>query len=362
MTTNNDELSNNNRELSPRYDADPVGDKQRREPQFSRFDEDDEDGYEEPDRDTDHASGYRSDDSMEEEEFDDVLPDEDERDLLIEADINEPYESDTFVAEEPDAWLEKEGYLDEDVDEDEIEENGQNWPLSLIAMAIVALVLLIAGGYGVMQQRAATQEEIRQLRAALATTASPEDVQASRVALEDMKQSYDKLSAIAQAMTLENRRLADTVAGLESQLGVQQAVLTKTLPEPRQVKPQPAAPEPAATKSTAPEAALAKPVTAPPAAAQRAVPEPVATPSAIATATGPWFVNFGSYASSNMAQSWAGKLHPGAGKVIVMPNNKDGQTLYRVRVVGLADKISAQAVARELEAQLRVSALWVGKE
>jgi len=364
MTKNNDNLSNGDKEQSPHYDVDPSGNKQRREPKFSSFDDDDEDGYEEPDRDTDHTSGDRADSVEDEEEFEDELPDEEERDHLTAGDSNPPYESDRSVAEEPDAWLEKEGYLEEE------EDSGQNWPLGLIAVAIVALVLLIAGGYGVMQQRAATQEELRQLRAALATTASPEDVSASRVALQDMKQSYDKLSAIAEAMTLENRRLADTVAGLEAQLGVQQAVLTKTLPQANQVKPatpetaapEPVAPAPAAAKSASPEAATPKPITPAPAIPQPAAPKPAVTPSAAETSSGPWFVNFGSYASRNMAQSWAGKLHPGAGKVIVVPNTKDGQTLYRVRVVGLADRGSAQQVARQLEAQLRVSSLWVGKE
>ncbi len=81
-----------------------------------------------------------------------------------------------------------------------------------------------------MQQRAATEEELRQLRAALATSANPEEAKTSREALQNLQQSYDKLAANAEALTLENRRLADTVAGLQAQLGVQQAVLTKTVP------------------------------------------------------------------------------------------------------------------------------------
>ncbi len=42
----------------------------------------------------------------------------------------------------------------------------------------------------------------------------------------------------AEALTLENRRLTDTVAGLEAQLGVQQAVLTKAVPAANPVKPR----------------------------------------------------------------------------------------------------------------------------
>ena len=132
-----------------------------------------------------------------------------------------------------------EGEEDEESDSENYEqEHGPKWPWSLIAIAIVAFVLLIAGGYGVMQQRAATQEELRQLRATLATNVNPADESASREALQELQQSYDKLAANAEALTLENRRLTDTVAGLEAQLGVQQAVLTKAVPAANQVKPQ----------------------------------------------------------------------------------------------------------------------------
>jgi len=354
MSRNNNDPSNNNKEQSPSYDAEVTGDNYRREPHFNRFDDDD--GYEEPDRDTDLASDYRAD-NMEDEEYEDELPEEDERDVFSTVGADGLDESDPSG---PDTWLDKEAYLDED----EGEESGRSWPLGLIATAVVALALLIAGGYGVMQQRAATQEEIRQLRAELATAASPEDASASRVALQDMKQSYEQLSAIAEAMKLENRWLADTVAGLEAQLGAQQAVLAKPLSQTGQAKTAAAAestaPRPSATQPVVPPPPI-KPVTPTPAATEPAATSGAATATAVATA-GPWFVNFGTYASSNMAETWASRLHPGAGKVIVMPNNKDGQTLYRVRVVGLPDRNSAQEVARALEAELRVSALWVGKE
>lgn len=400
MNRNNDDHSDDEDVLSPGYDANSIGNNQRREPRFGSFDNDDEDAYEEPDRDTDYVSGFSADSvEEEEEEFEDTFPDENEdeedSDLLSAEDDDADYrpasvwsERDQSVAEEPDAWLQQEGYLDED------EDSIRKWPLGLIAVAIVALVLLSAGGYGVMQQRAATQQELTQLRAALATTARPEDASSRRDALQSLQQSYDKLAANAEALTLENRRLTDTVAGLQAQLGVQQAVLTKTLPaanpvkppvadavaslyktKPRpsanqvqpatvrdpvsaqQVAPQPIEPEPVKTEPVAPESAVPKP-----AAPQSALPKPAATQSPPATSSGPWFVNFGSYATRNVAESWSGKLHPGAGKVIIAPSTKDGQTLYRLRVVGLASRDSAQEVAHQLETQLRVSALWVGRE
>ncbi len=379
MTRNNDELSDSDDERAPAYDADPLGKNQRREPIFSRFDDDDDDDYEEPDRDTDYPSGFRADSVEEEDEFEDEFSDENAQDQFHAGDSTPRYTPDLSVAEEPDAWLEKEGYLDDD------EDTREHWPLSLIAVAVVALVLLAAGGYGVMQQRAATQTELRDLRAKLATTASPENVTASRDALQNIQLSYDKLSATAEALTLENRRLADTVAGLQAQLGVQQAVLTKTLPGASQVKPaatrdtsgspsaasgpvapQPVTPPQVTSPSTTEEPAVHTPAAPKPTVAKplppKPAPKPAAKPTVATTSSGPWFVNFGSYASRNMAQTWASKLHPGAGKVIVAPNAKDGQTLYRVRVVGLADRGSAQEVARQLETQLRVAELWVGKE
>ena len=391
MTRNDDDHSDGEAGLLPGSDANPIGSVQHREPRFGGFDED-EDEYEEPDRDTDYTSGYRIDSV--EEEFEDSFPDEEDYDIFPAKDDSPRYqpssiegwhsgssplsESDQSVAEKPDAWLEREGYLEEEdevTDEENNEqESGQRWPWSLIAMAIVAFVLLTAGGYGVMQQRAATQEELRQLRATLATSANAVDESASREALQKLKRSYEKLAANAEALTLENRRLTDTVAGLEAQLGVQQAVLTKKVPAEKPVKPQAAnavsalyreKPLPSANQvkpAAVLEASSPQQVAPKPVAPKPVAPEPVSAPTVAAASSGPWFVNFGSYSSRNMAETWASKLHPGAGKVIIAPTSKDGQTLYRLRVVGLVSRGSAQDVARQLEAQMRVSGLWVGKE
>jgi cell division septation protein DedD len=356
MTKENEDRSDNDNELSPDFDTNPRDKNQRLDPRFSRFeddDEEDEDAYEEPDRDTNYSSGYSTDSVEEEDEFEDPFLDEDEDPKYQPSSIwSEPDQS---AAEEPDSWLEKEVDLEED------ESRGQSWPVSLIIVAILALILLAAGGFGVMQERSATQEELLQLRATLATTANPEGVSASREALQETNQSYDQLAADVEALSLENRRLADTVAGLEAQLGVQQAVLTKSVPAANQVEststregppPQPIAPEAVASKPSAPA-----PVRAQPAAAKPATTQPVATAS-----SGIWFVNFGSYTLRTMADSWAAKIRPVAGQVIVAPSTKDGKTFYRVRVIGLASKDYAREVARKLEAEHRLSALWVGQE
>jgi cell division protein FtsN len=376
MTRNDDYHSDAEEGPVPGDDANPNGSIQRHEPKFGRFYED-EDEYEEPDRDTDYSAGYRAENLEAEEEFEASYPDEADSGVLTAEEDDEPEylsssvwsESDQSIAEEPDAWLEKEDYREEDVD------SGRKWPLGLVAVGIAALVLLIAGGYGVMQQRAATEEELRQLRATLATSVNPVDESASREALQELQKSYDKLAANAEALKLENRRLTDTVAGLEAQLGVQQVAITKAAPAAKQVKPQVAdavaslyekKPPPSANQvkpAAIEESTLPQPAAVPkPATPEPIAPKPAAGPATPAVSTGPWFVNFGSYASRSMAETWANKLSPNTGKVIIAPSVKDGQTLYRVRVVELASRGSAQEVARQLEAQMRVSKLWVGKE
>ena len=111
------------------------------------------------------------------------------------------------------------------------------------------LLLLVAGGYGVIQQRAATELQIQELQAALAQAASPEDVAASRSAVTKMRERYEELRITLNSLNLENRRLRDTVAGLESQLEAQQQVTAKAAAKPT-AQPAPTTPRPAATPTT----------------------------------------------------------------------------------------------------------------
>lgn len=367
--TRDDDTPENTLERSRRFDANATGNNVRQEPSFSDLDDLDEDGYEEPDRDTNLAAGYRADSVEEEDEYDHSA-EENERSRV--ADYRSDIGDDVDASLEDDDWLEP--------DDDRVDE-GQGWPLGMIVVGLVALVLLAAGGYGVLQQRAATQEELRELRAALAV-AGPQDA-GDREALQSLQQSYDKLSAQAQALTLENRRLSDTVAGLEAQLGSQQSVPSKAVAAQDAQVAGSTAPQEAVAQSSAPPAPAAAnivqdatttppktapPTTAPPRAAQLpAQPKPAvksapAKPKPASSPTGPWFVNFGTYATRSMADTWASRVRPTAGEVIVAPNDKDGRTLYRVRVVGLGDRESAQQVARKLESDLQVPPLWVGRE
>ncbi|NND65975.1 MAG: hypothetical protein HKN19_00180 [Halioglobus sp.] len=240
-----------------------------------------------------------------------------------------------------DGWQEEEEFLQ---DEDS---SGPPWPYGLIAVAVLALVLLVAGGYGVIQQRQATEEEIRQLRAELATTASPVDVSASRQALKDMNAQNAELSRQVTNLERDNRRLTDMVAGLEAQLDAQQAAIAKA--EAGSATAQAAAPQPAQPAAPAPQPTASK--------------TPAATPvTATAAPTGNWFVNFGSYGQEPIAREWAGKLNPGSGESVLVTAEVNGRTIYRVRVVGLSSRDAAERVARQLESTYKLPKLWVGKQ
>lgn len=304
----------------------------RREPVFSGFD--DEEDYEEPERDTDYASAYH------EEEVEDYTEDIFEDKPAEDAVADRTQEGEEIDNQDEDDWEDpvedEDGEWQEEHQED-YEEPSSRWPLGLIAVAALALVLLAAGGYGVIQQRAADQEEIRSLRAQLATAVSPAEVTASNDVLLETRQRNVELSMALESMKLENRRLTDTVAGLEVQLEAQRKALARPAPAP---EPPPAKPSPAPAKPT------------PAAASKPASPAPTA---------GDWFVNFGSYSQREMAESWAARLKPSAGRSTVSTASKDGKTFYRVRIIGLDSRENADKIARQLESQYGLSKLWVGK-
>lgn len=353
----------------------------RREPVFTDFDE--EEDYEESERDTDYASGYGEEsddeDDLEPLEGDDAdilssdwqvlgaagggagrshdsrrnpwdvedTSDPEEREIRAVGRFSaepegEPFDGeDDYVEEDPDEdWDEEETDPDDDAEDydPEGEENKRGWPLGMVIVGLVALGLLVAGGYGVIQQRAAAEAEIRQLQASLATAASPNEVATSREALREMEQRSLKDQATIDALTLENRRLSDTAAGLAQQLEALQAAAAKPVPP----KPAAAAKPPRAV-STSPRAVAPRASTA-------------------GAASGDWFVNFSSYSQRSVADSWAKKLAPSSGKAVVLPVTRDGQTLYRVRVVGLANRAQAQEVAGQLQATHKLPALWVDRE
>jgi len=346
----------------------------RREPVFTDFDDDED--YEESERDTDYASGggEESDDEDDLEPFEGDDPDilssdwqvlgataggtggsrarsanpwdvedasgPEEREIQAVGRFSaeperEPFdEDDEYEEEDPDEdWDEDSTDPDDDAKdyEPDGEDSNRGWPMGLVIVGLVALGLLIAGGYGVIQQRTAAEAEIRQLQARLATSASPAGVAASREALQEMEQRSLKDQATIEALTLDNRRLSDTTAGLEQQLKALQAAATT---------PVPATATPARATSTGPGAAASR----------------------ANTASGDWFVNFSSYSQRSVADSWAKKLAPSSGKAVVLPVTRDGQTLYRVRVVGLTSRAEAQEVAGQLQAAHKLPELWVDRD
>lgn len=234
---------------------------------------------------------------------------------------------------EPDEAWEDEAYDDE-------EEREITLPLGMIVVGIIALVLLGAGGYGVMQDRSALQEEIRQLQASLSTTASPAEVAQTRAASETLTSRNRELEQQVADLSRENRNLQSIIGGLESQLQVQQEALARS-------KATLAAPAP----KTVPVAkkAVSKPAPTAPRASQ---------PAANAST---WFVNFGSYSQRATAEAWKGRLKPASGDVIVSTGEKDGRTFYRVRVINLASEEEASRTARKLEQDYQLSRLWVGR-
>ena len=135
-----------------------------------------------------------------------------------------------------------------------------------------------------------------------------------------------------ESLRLENQRLSDTVKGLESQLDAQQKVLA--LPKP-----------------TKPTPTVAKPK-----------PTPAPAKTAAGSTGGNRFVNFSSYSQRAAAEDWAAKLKPSSGRTVVTTGSKDGKTIYRVRVIGLANRESAQKLAGQLESQYGLSKLWVGQQ
>ncbi|MEM8563654.1 MAG: SPOR domain-containing protein [Pseudomonadota bacterium] len=373
--------------------------KVRTEPVFTDFDEDED--YEAADRDTDFVGVYDEDFDQEESIDSSTDTDTDELDDDWQV-LGNSAQPDDGIEEGSDAWEEEDDpYGDDDLDEydpyDEDDEDetpgrslaqastlaglasstpgvGGDWgrnqvydtdfdsqvqeeasaqkslPMGLIGVGVIALALLAAGGYGVVQERADSAEEIRQLRATLATTANPAEVEASRQAVAEAEAQNEKLRATVQRLSDENRRLGDTIASLENQLDQQVSALY---------------PQASSAESEEPSSASESPPEATPEPIPDQAPEPPNTGTASAATTvteGKWFVNFSSYSQRSVAVDWANKLEPVAGSTIVAASDRDGRTLYRVRIIGLADRAEARKVAEQLQTEYKLPPLWVGSD
>lgn len=76
---------------------------------------------------------------------------------------------------------------------------------------------------------------------------------------------------------------------------------------------------------------------------------------------GDWFINIATYASASLAQSWVDKLSALVDeRVTRLTTTSNGKTLHRVRVVEIADKDSAQRLAKTIEETHNTGPLWIG--
>jgi len=246
--------------------------------------------------------------------------------------------------QEPDP---EEEWYDEDEQELPEDEYIDSWPLGLIAVGIIALLLLAAGGYGVLQQRTEMQEEIRQLRATLSTTSSNTELAASRQAQRSIASHNTELQAQLERLQLENQALREE---LSSPAPAKKGEAAKAEP----AKPPPPVP---ATKKPPPREKV-KPLPD----SKPAPPATKAKVEAASSTTASWFVNFGSYSQEAMARSWASRLKVDTGRVIVMPGQKGTSHFYRVRVIDLPNREIAGKIALQLEQTYKLPRLWVGKQ
>jgi len=342
MNENDREWNISQRELTPPSSENP----NYRDTLFGDFEDED---FEESDRDSDFASMY-----TEVEEDEPELVDDEDEELIFET---------LEAGDRPEAARETESGEDrpfggpeqapadtplprftgtdnpmEDWEEDESEEEDESretsLPVGLILVGLIALILLGAGGYGVVQQRTAMENQIRNLQAALTTAEAQQQTIRKPSLSEEMTARNEALTRQVEQLERENRSLQAIVAGLEKQLQVQQEALETSAPPP----PSPGAgnDRPAATGAAA------------------ATPAPASSDSH-------WFVNFGSYSRQGVAASWADRIQPQSGDVVVTTGSKEGQTFYRVRVVNLGSKESADATARTLAQEYGLPPLWVGR-
>lgn len=213
-------------------------------------------------------------------------------------------------------------------------------PIGMIIVVLIALVFLGIGGYGVVQQRAEMQSEIRELQARLATTVTPEEAEAERELQRQVQLENESLSTELEALNAENSELTRQLEEL------------KALVEEKETA------EAASAKAAAEQKAAAQKRAEAAAAQKSAAPTPRSSSGAVA---GGWFVNFGSYAERALAERWAAKLSVSDGQVVVQSASASGKTLYRVRVVDLNSQDAAERVATALERQYQLPRLWVGK-
>ncbi len=268
---------------------------------------------------------------------------QEEPEFAAEQEYNGTSEHEPNIEPAPKTESEETWYDDEDPDEAYVEP----WPVGLIAVAAIALLLLAAGGYGVIQQRGAMQDEIRQLQSALATTSSNVEVATSRQAQRALEAENDGLRIQLGALLRKNQNLQNNLDNL-MRPAVSNAVAEKADPEPEQGQGQELA-------SVIPTPELE------PSAESPTIPDMPPTVKSVPVNM-PWFVNFGSYTQEAVADSWASRLRTDDGEVAVVPGKKGDTHYFRVRVINLPNREIAEKIAHQLEQTYNLPRLWIGKQ
>ncbi|MFT5709477.1 MAG: hypothetical protein ACI8QT_000163 [Halioglobus sp.] len=277
---------------------------------------------------------FFEDDYDEESPFDDELEfEEDNFDLAPDLELEDEEDYDPSLGldqeDEPSQESDRDEQWDDNGTESQNDEHSQPWPLGLFAAGIIALLLLAAGGYGVLEQRLEMNKEVRMLRAKLATTTSNTEVAENRQAQRNLQVHNEELLTQVELLQAE-------ITDLHEELTQEQSKAPAVAP--------PAAIKPLAAQKSSAEIDKA----------------PSTGPST--TVKNAWFVNFGSYKSKATADSWASRLSVDAGRVAVVSAEKKGTLYYRVRILDLPNKTIAGKIALQLEQTHHLSPLWVGRQ
>jgi cell division septation protein DedD len=317
--------------------------------EFDPYEDEDEDEPNEADED---ASGDEEDDDEYDDEYDDDEPDAPlpvADTYSASSDALQPRGAAVIAAAAGAALARPAASLASQLSNDDLDDDDADYsqprrdvPWLLLGAGALALVLLLAGGYGVMQQRNDLQAEIRQLRARLATTPNTESIAAVREEQAQLQAQNAELATAYQALQQEAERLQSALEELRAAPAAAPPPAARTATAtatPAAAKPAAASPAPAATRSVAAQ--------------------PAAAPTR--TVAGDWFVNFAAYREEATAKSWASRLKVTKGTVEVQQIQTNGQRLYRVRVSNLASRADANEIARALGREHKVSPL-VGQE
>ena len=205
------------------------------------------------------------------------------------------------------------------------------WP---VLTAGCALILVVIGGWGAITERSALTARIAELEAAKAKTPQRGDLSSDeeQALLDENQWLTTQLDQLREQFSSMSQELSELEAALSSGLTASQPVESVAAINPKNEVP-----------STSQE-------------------QPSSDTSNDKTNIEGWFVNVAAYSQASAAQSWVDRLAASVdGTVVSSTVVVNEKTLYRVRVVGLADRATAQALASSLESTYNIGPLWVGR-